>query len=193
MFNSHIPTEIHLKFSLCDFCKIINRRTTITFGSLTDKLLRIITFWGNVSILALALAAQDAHRPPACVRNHSFSRCSACQIFLSADFSHFFILSIWFSMHCFYVSPQNQLSFGDKLGWSWVFQLQRRDSSQTDSHADERRETRGKREKKKKTTVLWCQYVSYRRRLPLLFKYINVRRHDSKQTFKSEVRWQEII
>lgn len=90
-------------------------------------------------------------------------------------------------MHCFYVSPQNQLSFGDKLGWSWVFQLQRRDSSQTDSHADERRE------KKKKTTALWCQYVSYRRRLPLLFKYVNVRRHDSKQTFKSEVRWQEII
>lgn len=54
-----------------------------------------------------------------------------------------------------------------------------------------RRETRGKREKKKKTTVLWCQYVSYR--LPLLFKYVNVRRHDSKQTFKSEVRWHEII
>lgn len=148
MFNSHIPTEIHLNFSLCDFCKIINRRTTITFGSLTDKLLRIITFWGNVSILALALAAQDAHRPPACVRNHSFSRCSACQIFLSADFSHFFILSIWFSMHCFYVSPQNQLSFGDKLGWSWVFQLQRRDSSQTDSHADERREERERKRKR---------------------------------------------
>lgn len=90
MFNSHIPTEIHLNFSLCDFCKIINRRTTITFGSLTDKLLRIITFWGNVSTLALALAAQDAHRPPACVRNHS---CEAAQPVKSSYQQTFLIFS----------------------------------------------------------------------------------------------------
>lgn len=89
-FNSNIPTEIHLNFSFCDFCKIISRWTTILFGPITDKWLRIITFWGRISILASASAAQDTHRPPACVRNHS---CEAAQPVKSSYQQTFLIFS----------------------------------------------------------------------------------------------------